>query len=718
MLRMFRELKGSYRYIVLIFALLFGQAFCDLALPSYTSDIINVGVQQGGIPDSVPDQIREESMDQLFLFMDSDQQEEVKEYYILEDGVYTHEKLKDEERDSLNTIFGRAMLAVTSLQQPETQEALAQQMQLPDGVDVMDAIAQLPDEARSQMMEQMTEKLEDMPESIVTQGAIQYLKNEYQEMGEDLDQIQMQYVLWSGIKMLLLAALIMVASVCVTFFSCRIAAKLGHDLRNKVYRKVLSFSSKEMDNFSTASLITRSTNDIQQVQMVFTMLFRIVLYAPILGVGGVLKVLNTDASMTWILGAAVAIILIVIFVLFQIAMPKFTRLQTLIDRLNLVTREILTGIPVIRAFSREKHEEERFEKANMDLTKTNLFVNRCMTFMMPIMMLIMNGVSVAIIYFGAHGVDNGTMQVGNMMAFIQYAMQIIMSFLMITAISIMLPRANVAAGRICEVLEMEPSVNDPEEPVMPDKQEKGTVEFDHVSFAYPEAGENVINDITFKAEKGQTVAIIGSTGSGKSTLINLIPRFYDATKGCVKVDGVDVRNMTQHELRDRLGYVPQKGVLFSGTIDSNIRYGKPDMPEEDVKLAAQIAQSDDFIEAKPEGYKAPISQGGNNVSGGQKQRLSIARAIAKKPEILIFDDSFSALDFKTDSKLRKALKEKTKDITTIIVAQRISTILNADQIIVLDDGNMAGIGTHKELMKNCEVYRQIAMSQLSEEELA
>ena len=718
MLRMFRELKGSYRYIVLIFALLFGQAFCDLALPSYTSDIINVGVQQGGIPDSVPDQIREESMDQLFLFMDSDQQEEVKEYYILEDGVYTHEKLKDEERDSLNTIFGKAMLAVTSLQQPETQEALAQQMQLPDGVDVMDAIAQLPDEARSQMMEQMTEKLEDMPESIATQGAIQYLKNEYQEMGEDLDRIQMQYVLWSGIKMLLLAALIMVASVCVTFFSCRIAAKLGHDLRNKVYRKVLSFSSKEMDNFSTASLITRSTNDIQQVQMVFTMLFRIVLYAPILGIGGVLKVLNTDASMTWILGAAVAIILIVIFVLFQIAMPKFTRLQTLIDRLNLVTREILTGIPVIRAFSREKHEEERFEKANMDLTKTNLFVNRCMTFMMPIMMLIMNGVSVAIIYFGAHGVDNGTMQVGNMMAFIQYAMQIIMSFLMITAISIMLPRANVAAGRICEVLEMEPSVNDPEEPVMPDKQEKGTVEFDHVSFAYPEAGENVINDITFKAEKGQTVAIIGSTGSGKSTLINLIPRFYDATKGCVKVDGVDVRNMTQHELRDRLGYVPQKGVLFSGTIDSNIRYGKPDMPEEDVKLAAQIAQSDDFIEAKPEGYKAPISQGGNNVSGGQKQRLSIARAIAKKPEILIFDDSFSALDFKTDSKLRKALKEKTKDITTIIVAQRISTILNADQIIVLDDGNMAGIGTHKELMKNCEVYRQIAMSQLSEEELA
>ena len=718
MLRMFRELKGSYRYIVLIFALLFGQAFCDLALPSYTSDIINVGVQQGGIPDSVPDQIREESMDQLFLFMDSDQQEEVKEYYILEDGVYTHEKLKDEERDSLNTIFGKAMLAVTSLQQPETQEALAQQMQLADGVDVMDAIAQLPDEARSQMMEQMTEKLENMPESIVTQGAIQYLKNEYQEMGEDLDRIQMQYVLWSGIKMLLLAALIMVASVCVTFFSCRIAAKLGHDLRNKVYRKVLSFSSKEMDNFSTASLITRSTNDIQQVQMVFTMLFRIVLYAPILGIGGVIRVLKTDSSMTWILGLAVGLILVVIVVLFQVAMPKFTILQTLVDKLNLVTREILTGIPVIRAFSREKHEEERFEEANQRLTKTNLFVNRCMTFMMPTMMLIMNGVSVLIIYSGSYAVDNGTMQVGNVMAFIQYAMQIIMSFLMITAMSIMLPRANVAALRIDEVLKTEVSIQDPETPVHPSENVKGEIEFDHVSFAYPEAGENVLTDISFKAKKGQTIAVIGSTGSGKSTLINLIPRYYDVTKGSVKVDGVDVRDMTQKELRDKLGYVPQKGVLFSGTIDSNIRYGKPEITDAQVKEAAEVAQATEFIDTKPEKYESPVSQGGTNVSGGQKQRLSIARAIAKDPEIFIFDDSFSALDFKTDSQLRKALKEYTKDATTVIVAQRISTILGADQIIVLDDGHMAGIGTHKELMANCEVYQQIARSQLSEEELA
>ena len=422
--------------------------------------------------------------------------------------------------------------------------------------------------------------------------------------------------------------------------------------------------------------------------------------------------------MTWILGLAVGLILVVIVVLFQVAMPKFTILQTLVDKLNLVTREILTGIPVIRAFSREKHEEERFEEANLRLTKTNLFVNRCMTFMMPTMMLIMNGVSVLIIYSGSYAVDNGTMQVGNVMAFIQYAMQIIMSFLMITAMSIMLPRANVAALRINDVLKTKVSVIDPENPVQPDANVKGTVEFDHVSFAYPEAGENVISDISFKAEKGETIAVIGSTGSGKSTLINLIPRFYDVTEGRVLVDGVDVREMTQKEVRSRLGYVPQKGVLFSGTIDSNIRYGKTDISETEVKEAAEVAQATEFIDAKPEQYASPIAQGGTNVSGGQKQRLSIARAIAKKPEIFIFDDSFSALDFKTDSTLRKALKEHTKDATTIIVAQRISTILNADKIIVLDDGHMAGIGTHGELMKNCEVYRQIAMSQLSEEELA
>ena len=518
--------------------------------------------------------------------------------------------------------------------------------------------------------------------------------------------------------MLGMALITMLCAICVVFLSSRVAAALGHDLRNAVYNKVISFSSREYHKFSTASLITRCTNDIQQVQQVMAMLFRIVLYAPILGIGGVIRVLKTDSSMTWILGLAVGLILVVIVVLFQVAMPKFTILQTLVDKLNLVTREILTGIPVIRAFSREKHEEERFEEANLRLTKTNLFVNRCMTFMMPTMMLIMNGVSVLIIYSGSYAVDNGTMQVGNVMAFIQYAMQIIMSFLMITAMSIMLPRANVAALRINDVLKTKVSVTDPENPVQPEVNVKGTVEFDHVSFAYPEAGENVLTDISFKAEKGETIAVIGSTGSGKSTLVNLIPRFYDVTEGRVLVDGVDVREMTQKEVRSRLGYVPQKGVLFSGTIDSNIRYGKTDISEAEVKEAAEIAQATEFIDAKPEKYTSPIAQGGTNVSGGQKQRLSIARAIAKKPEIFIFDDSFSALDFKTDSTLRKALKEHTKDATTIIVAQRISTILNADKIIVLDDGHMAGIGTHGELMKNCEVYRQIAMSQLSEEELA
>lgn len=452
--------------------------------------------------------------------------------------------------------------------------------------------------------------------------------------------------------------------------------------------------------------------------MVMAMLFRIVLYAPILGIGGVLKVLETDSSMTWILAVAVVLIFLVIVVLFSVAMPKFTVLQKLIDRLNLVSREILTGIPVIRAFSREKHEEERFEAANQKLTKTNLFVNRCMTFMMPVMMLIMNGISVLIIYTGAHAVDNGTMQVGNVMAFIQYAMQIIMSFLMITMMSIMLPRANVAALRIHEILETKVSIQDKEDTVSPSESRRGEIEFDHVSFAYPDAGENVLTDITFKAKKGDTIAVIGSTGSGKSTLVNLIPRFYDVTEGCVKIDGVDVRDMTQKDLRDRLGYVPQKGVLFSGTVDSNIRYGKKEISKDKVKKAAEVAQATEFIEAKPKQYESPIAQGGSNVSGGQKQRLSIARAIAKEPEIFIFDDSFSALDFKTDSALRKALKEYTKDATTVIVAQRISTILHADQIIVLDEGKMAGIGTHKELMEGCEVYRQIAMSQLSEEELA
>ncbi len=720
MVKLMRYLKKSAGYIVLIMGLLFLQAYCDLSLPDYTSRIINVGIQQGGIEDNVPQKMRTSTMKALSVFMDDDDMKQVEKYYEEDKDIYV---LKDgvskDERENLDHLLEKPMMLYYGMcSGSDESKAMTENMGLQEGTDPVQALGAMPEEMKTQILQEMNEKLENMPESIVSQSAVLAVKKESTELGEDLDKLQMDYIIRSGAQMVLMALVIMLAAVTVTFLSSKVAARMGHDLRGDIYSKVIGFSSNEYHKFSTASLITRSTNDVQQVQQVMTMTFRILLYAPILGIGGVIKVLNTDASMTWILGVAVALILLVILVLFKIAMPKFTKLQTLIDRLNLVTREILTGIPVIRAFSREKFEEDRFETANEELTKTNLFVNRCMTFMMPVMMLIMNGVSVMIIYFGAHAVDNGSMQVGNVMAFIQYAMQIIMSFLMITAMSIMIPRANVAAVRINQVLETEGSIEDPVSPEAPQDSLRGTVEFDHVSFAYPEAGENVLNDISFTAKKGQTVAVIGSTGSGKSTLVNLIPRFYDATQGTVKVDGVDVRKMTQHQLRECLGYVPQKGVLFSGTIDSNIRYGKEDISSEEVQQAAQIAQATEFIDTKPEKYNSPIAQGGTNVSGGQKQRLSIARAIAKKPEIFIFDDSFSALDFKTDSNLRKALKESTKDATTIIVAQRISTILNADQIIVLDEGHMAGIGTHKELMKNCEVYRQIAMSQLSEEELA
>ena len=702
MIKLMKYLKRSAGYIMLIIALLFLQAYCDLSLPNYTSNIINVGIQQNGIEDSVPEKIRKTSMDSLKLFMEEDDAKTVDGFYEEEgDDLVLKDKISKEDREELN----------------ESKAALAK-MGIPEGTDPLAALSQMPAEALAAMKEQVGEKIDKMQESIITQAGVSYVRAEYEAMGEDVDAIQMDYMKATGIRMVLMALVTMMAAVCVVFLSSRVAASMGHDLRGLVYNKVIGFSSREYHKFSTASLITRCTNDIQQIQQVMAMMFRIVLYAPILGIGGVIRVLQRDSSMTWILGVAIVLIMAFMAMLFRIAMPKFTALQTMVDKLNLVTREILTGIPVIRAFSREKHEEERFEDANITLTKTNLFVNRCMTFMMPVMMLIMNAVSVLTIYSGSYAVDSGSMQVGDVMAFIQYAMQIIMSFLMITAMSIMLPRANVSARRINEVLETEVSVQDPEDPVQPSQDVKGTVEFDHVSFAYPEAGENVITDISFKAEKGETVAIIGSTGSGKSTLINLIPRFYDATEGSVKVDGVDVRKMTQKDVRDRIGYVPQKGVLFSGTIDSNIRYGKTEISEDAVKKAAEVAQATEFIDTKPERYKTPIAQGGSNVSGGQKQRLSIARAIAKDPEIFIFDDSFSALDFKTDSTLRKALKEHTKEATTIIVAQRISTILNADKILVLDDGHMARIGSHKELMKSCEVYRQIAMSQLSEEELA
>ena len=724
MTKLAKYLKSSAGLVVAIVALLFLQAYCDLTLPEYTSKIVNEGIQQKGIEDGVPEKMSAGTKANLELFLDDDGKSLLDQYYTHDGDVYVlKEHIKSSEREELADTLSESEMMLVSLEQMGSEDSAfgmdsSDAMQLPEGVSALDAVKQLPQETRMEMLQKLREKTADMPDTMTAQSAILFVQEEYEALGEDLDSLQIHYLLRTGGIMLLIALLAMVAAVLVTFSSARVAAVVAHDLRNDVYRKVIGFNSHEFNQFSTASLITRSTNDIQQIQMLLAMGFRLVLYSPILGIGGVLKVVKTDVSMSWIIALAVILIMIVIGVLFKIAMPRFTKLQELIDRLNLVTREQLTGIMVTRAFSAEEHEEERFEKANQDLTRTNLFVNRCMTFMMPVMMVIMNGISVLIVYSGSYAIDGGTMQVGDLMAFIQYAMQIIMSFLMIAMMSVIIPRANVAAKRIYEVLSTEPTIHDPAQPKQPKANEKGTVEFSHVSFSYPEADEKVLDDISFRAEKGQTVAFIGSTGSGKSTLINLIPRFYDVTEGSVMVDGVDVRDMAKKDLCGRLGYVPQKSTLFSGTIDSNIRYGAPDATCEDVKQAAAIAQATEFIEEKEGTYEAPIAQGGTNVSGGQKQRLSIARAIAKKPEILIFDDSFSALDYKTDVTLRRELKKQTADTTTLIVAQRISTILHADQIIVLDDGKIAGKGTHKELMENCEVYRQIAKSQLSEKELA
>lgn len=730
--KLFKFMKPYAATILMIVVFLVLQAYCDLSLPGYTSDIVNVGIQQGGIDTAIPEQISVEDMDRLFLFVSEKDQKTVldayerdtdtyeSDAYVLKDGI-----LKDEKRtDKIGVILSKPMMLVTvfSSDSEETKEmtdamfaSLPKEM-LSEDMTVFDVLGMMPEEQRAQMVTQIGEKVDEMPETMLEQAATIYLKEAYKNLGMDTDKIQTGYMLRTGGKMLALAAVGMIVSMIVGFLASKVGASTGRDLRGKVFRKVVEFSNGEFDKFSTASLITRSTNDIQQIQMLTVMILRMVLYAPIMGIGGVFKVFHTNVSMSWIIGLAVVLIAMVVMVLFVVAMPKFKILQNLVDRLNLVTREILTGLPVIRAFSTEKHEEERFDQANKDLTKTNLFVNRAMTFMMPTMMLIMNAISILIVWVGANGINDGQMQVGDMMAFIQYTMQIIMAFLMICMISIMLPRAAVSATRVDEVLTSTTLINDPKQPKHL-KEGKGMVEFDHVSFRYPGAEEDVLHDISFTAKPGETTAIIGSTGSGKSTMVNLIPRFYDVTEGKITIDGEDIRNVTQHELRDQLGYVPQKGVLFSGTIASNILYGNPDGSEETMMEAAKVAQAAEFIEEKPKCYDSRISQGGGNVSGGQKQRLSIARAIAKDPKIFIFDDSFSALDYKTDVTLRKALKEHTVNSTVIIVAQRISTILHADQIIVLDEGKVAGIGTHKELLKNCDVYYQIAASQLSEKEL-
>lgn len=733
MKNLFKYASEHWKALLAIVAILIVQAYCDLSLPAYTSDIVNVGIQQGGVEDHIPDAISAEDMETLLLFTSEKDGKTVLSAYEKDDKTYEEQAyvLKDtvkedtDRTEKLSGILAAPMMMAAGFESgsdmtADIEEQLKAQLppeMISEDMTVLDILKMMPQEQKQAFVSEIEKKTEELPDTITEQAAVNYVKEAYADLGIDMDELQFRYLFSTGAKMIGLAFLGMVASVLVGFLASRVGAAAGRDLRGRVFKKVVGYSSNEFDHFSTASLITRSTNDIQQVQFIIVMLLRIVLYAPILAIGGIVQVFLTNVSMSWIIGLAVVLIALVVLVLFAVAMPKFKSLQKLVDKVNLVMREILTGLPVIRAFSTEKHEEKRFDKANMDLMKTNLFVNRAMTFMMPIMMLIMNGISVLIMWSGAKGINDGQMQVGDMMAFIQYTMQIIMGFLMICMLSVMLPRAAVAADRVDEVLSSRTVIHDPKTPKKFEEKQKGVLTFDHVSFKYPGADENVLEDITFTAKPGETTAIIGSTGSGKSTLVNLIPRFYDVTDGSIRLDGTDIREVTQHDLRDKLGYVPQKGLLFSGDIASNIMFGNPEGGGQEMKEAAQIAQATEFIEAKPNKYESPISQGGSNVSGGQKQRLSIARAIAKRPEVFIFDDSFSALDFKTDVALRKALKKRTKESTVLIVAQRISTILNAEQIIVLDDGKIAGIGTHKELLRNCEVYKQIAASQLSEKEL-
>lgn len=738
MRNLLRYTARSRRSILLIVCILFIQAFCDLSLPGYTSDIVNVGIQQGGITQYVPQQIRKSDLDKLITLMPEKDRQTAADAYTVEEGqkqetdpVYRLRDTDKETTDKLEDILRFPMLAVTAMDQmKEEQGENTEQANpaTPGPAEVADpASAQAGQAAAAQMaqmMEEVKKQADALPESITKQAQIAYVRQAYERAGVDTDRIQTNYLLKTGALMTALAFLGMAASVLVGFLASRVGAGTGRYLREKVFKKVVGYSNYEFDTFSTASLITRSTNDVQQVQLTVVMLLRIILYAPILAIGGIYKVFHTNVSMSWIIALAIGLIGLVILLLLFVAMPRFKKLQLLVDRMNLVTREFLTGLPVIRAFGTQKYEEEKFDRANKDLTGTNLFVNRAMTFMMPVMMLIMNGISVLIIWTGAHGINDGSMQVGDMMAFIQYTMQIIMSFLMLCILSIIMPRSAVAADRIEEVMNSRTKIEDPKQPAQPEKRE-GVLTFDHVDFRYPGAKENVLDDISFTVRPGETTAIIGSTGSGKSTLLHLIPRFYDVSGGSICLDGVDIREMRQKDLREEIGFVPQKGVLFSGTIASNILFGKKgtseELTEEENKLAeeaAQIAQAEEFISDKPQGYMTTVSQGGTNVSGGQKQRLSIARAIAKDPLIYLFDDSFSALDYKTDVALRKGLAKKTKDRSVVIVAQRISTIIDADQIIVLDEGRVAGIGSHSELMNNCEVYRQIASSQMSEEELA
>ena len=744
LLKYLRPFAGA---IIVAIMLLFVQAISDLSLPIYMANIVNVGIQQKGIEDAVPKAIKSSELNKLLLFINSDDKKVVEDNYKLirkeelsdddyekyikqypelanEDIYVLDTKSKDVKR-KLNEILGRPMLITSLFESGDATKLMGDSgnvMAAPEGVDManMDPfmmLSSMPEEQVLEIIKGINEKLDEMPESMVTQSAVTYVREQYKELGIDIDKVQTNYLFMAGAKMLGVALIGTIAAVIVTFIAARIAAALGRDLRKDVFNKVVGFSNAEFDRFSTASLITRTTNDIQQIMMLIVMGLRIVFYAPILGIGGIVKVVKSGAGMGWVIVVAVVSILSLVGVLFVFAIPKFKMVQKLVDKLNLVTRESLTGMLVIRAFSTEKYEEEKFERANMNLTKTNLFVNRAMSMMMPLMMFIMNGVTLLIVWVGSHRVDSGVMQVGDMMAFMQYVMQIIMAFLMISMVSVILPRALVSAGRVSEVLNTDIAIKNIENPVSFKVEEKGEIEFKNVSFKYPGADEYILKDINFKAKSGETTAFIGSTGSGKSTLINLIPRFYDVTSGEILIDGENIKNVSLHDLREKIGFVPQKGMLFSGTIESNLKYGGEHISDEYMHKAAEIAQATEFISSKESGFNTEISQGGTNVSGGQKQRLAIARALAKNSEIFIFDDSFSALDFKTDAKLRKAINEELSDSTLLIVAQRISTIMNADQILVLDEGKVVGKGTHKELMENCEVYRQIALSQLSKEEL-
>ncbi len=714
MKNIFHFLSGARAAVAAIIALLIVQAYCDLALPTYTSDILNVGLQQNGIEDAVPETMREESLDTLELFLTEEETETLEAAYLDADdnGVRELNKTGDTDRETLHGILLLPECVVYQMENSDEGKAGLEKIQTAIALGIMSK------EDFRQQLEDTISQMEGLTDTFLDQIAVSYVAAEYEAQGVDLGQVRNAYLFKVGAKMLAMTLVMAVVAILTGYIASVVSAGIGRNLREQLYSKVMGFTNAEIEEFSTASLITRCTNDIQQVQMLVVMLLRMVAYAPILAVAGVIKVIQTGSQMSWIIVAAVIALAVCISVLFVVAYPKFKVMQKLVDKLNLVSRELLTGVMPIRAFGRQKYEEERFAKANTELFRTQLFTNRTMTFMMPVMMLIMNGVSVLIVWVGAQGVDAGTVQVGNLTAFITYSMVIIMSFLMLSVISIMLPRAGVAADRIVEVLNTEVSLTDA--PDVKDRElehVQGRLAFSDVSFAYPGAESPVLEHISFVAEPGKTTAIIGSTGCGKSTLVNLIPRFYDVSEGSITIDGVDIREISQKKLRDCIGYVPQKGILFSGTVESNLKYGGSQITDEDMRAAAEISQSVEFIEAKEAGYQSPIAQNGSNVSGGQRQRLSIARAIAKHPQIYLFDDTFSALDYKTDAALRAALAKQTENATVLIVAQRISTIMHADRILVMEEGRIVGMGTHKELLESCATYLEIARGQLSEAEI-